>query len=460
MQAGVPSTSARVTAADPVPRSATHPVTALCGALGLVLALAAARAWHTGDDVAAAAVAVMAFAAAAVFVPDLIGQRIGRRALVAPRPGAAARARIATKFAGLCAAVGAIALLYGLLPEYHGDATFYRDWWRVVGFRSWLWPAWLVVALPYLAWVDRRMAQPEDGLYQTGRLVTGQWDRLAWRAIGQYLLGWLVKGYFLPLMFTYFCSDLRRLLGYDLAHLATFQAVYDFAFFGLYLLDVAMVSMTYVMSLRAFDTQIRSSEPTVFGWVVALGCYQPFWSLIGRQYLAYDVGPSWGAWLGGLPWLYDLWGSAILVLTVIYVWATFAFGGRFSNLTHRGIITSGPYRYSKHPAYLSKNLSWWLISMPFMVDVSVLESLRRCALLLLLNGIYYLRAKTEERHLALDPAYQQYAAWIDRHGVLRGLARVPLLGNLARWRLNDRALRDDSGAPRVVPASAYRSAQD
>ena len=53
---------------------------------------------------------------------------------------------------------------------------------------------------------------------------------------------------------------------------------------------------------------------------------------------------------------------------------------RFSNLTHRGIITNGPYRYSKHPAYLAKNLSWWLVSMPFMITVSPLANaaLLRC----------------------------------------------------------------------------------
>src|SRR5262249_38815160 len=130
----------------------------------------------------------------------------------------------------------------------------------------------------------------------------------------------------------------------------------------------------------------------------------------------------------------DIWGSLILVLVVIYVWATIAFGGRFSNLTHRGIITNGPYRFTKHPAYLSKNLSWWLISTPFIITGGVGEAFRRCVLLLMLNGIYYLRAKTEERHLALDPVYVQYARWMDKHGLLRFLNRIPGVGALARWR--------------------------
>ncbi|HUN93056.1 MAG TPA: isoprenylcysteine carboxylmethyltransferase family protein [Burkholderiaceae bacterium] len=426
------------------PPSATSGATAFCGLAALVGALAWMRIGHPFDNTALAAVVVMACTAAGVFIPDLVAFRVQRRALL-PRPVAQAPwdgPRILTKFAGLAASVGFVGLLYAVFPEYHADATFYREYWSVVGPGSLLWPAWLVVAVPYIAWVDRRMARPHDGLHATGRLVTLRWRGLEWRAVGQHLLGWLVKGYFLPLMFTYFCNDLRRLLAYDLAHLDTFGALYDFAYFGMYLLDVAFVSMTYVASLRAADTHIRSSEPTLLGWVVALACYQPFWSLVGRQYLQYEGGRAWGSWLGPLPWLYGAWGASILLLLVIYVWATVSFGARFSNLTHRGIITNGPYRYSKHPAYLAKNLSWWLISMPFMVDVSLAETARRCAALLLLNGIYYLRAKTEERHLSLDPLYVDYARWIERRGVLRFVDRVPLLRALARWKLDDRALRD------------------
>ena len=60
------------------------------------------------------------------------------------------------------------------------------------------------------------------------------------------------------------------------------------------------------------------------------------------------------------------WGSTILVCIAVYSWATISFGIRFSNLTNRGIITNGPYRYTKHPAYIAKNLSWWMESVPFV----------------------------------------------------------------------------------------------
>lgn len=62
----------------------------------------------------------------------------------------------------------------------------------------------------------------------------------------------------------------------------------------------------------------------------------------------------------------------------------------------------------RHPAYVSKSLNWWLVAMPFMVQSSWIESLRLCLLLLMANAVYYLRARTEERHLSSDYEYQKY----------------------------------------------------
>ncbi|CAN0310921.1 unnamed protein product, partial [Chrysoparadoxa australica] len=106
-------------------------------------------------------------------------------------------------------------------------------------------------------------------------------------------------------------------------------------------------------------------------------------------------------------------------LSAIYAWATLAFGLRFSNLTPRGIITSGPFRATKHPAYIAKNLSYWLIAVPFVAAGGWDDALRNSLLLLLVNVIYYVRARTEERHLALDRVYVEYALWIEQHGWLR-----------------------------------------
>ncbi len=419
------------------PASATHAAVAWSGAICMLLAVTVLNFWQPVHQIAYLALIVMAVSALGVFVPDLLWQKVQRRTLVAPASSAGADcgSRSVTKLVGLIGSVAFIALLYWLFPEY-APAGFYGNYWQALRV---LLPLWALVALPYIYWVDRRLHTPCDALWQMGRLLTLHWRDVSGPAIGQYLLGWLVKGFYLPLMFTYFCDNLDKLLHYDLNRLHGFKGYFDWAFFTLYFIDVALVSMTYLMSLKLTDTHIRSSEPTVLGWVTALVCYEPFWALIGAQYLAYDTGRGWEGWFGNTPWLYAIWGCLILLLVAVYVWSTIAFGARFSNLTHRGIITNGPYRYSKHPAYLSKNLSWWLISIPFMLNVNFAQSLRGCMLLCMLNGIYYLRAKTEERHLSLDPVYQQYARWIEPHGLLRGLNRLPGIGALARWRPSFRA---------------------
>jgi hypothetical protein len=40
--------------------------------------------------------------------------------------------------------------------------------------------------------------------------------------------------------------------------------------------------------------------------------------------------------------------------------------------------------------------------------------------------------------------YRQYALWIEQHGLLRGLERVPVIGRLARWRPGSRGFETQS----------------
>lgn len=404
-------------AAPSRPPSATHGVVAAVGLGAFMLALGVLRAFHPfGADIVFSALFVMGVTAAAIFLVDLGWRRVHHR----PSTGLDFRCdnpswrRALIKYAGLLGSLGFVGALYWLFPEYHGDyyRRYYQMLWVVV-------PPLLLSGLPYIYFVDRHMPEPRDGLWHMGMAVLLQWDAVEWPKVGQHLLGWLIKGFFLPLMFTATCVGLTRYMAFDLTGLVGFKAWFDFLYDFLYFIDVALVSMGYLATLRLTDTHIRSAEPTLLGWAAALACYEPFWSLFGRQYLAYDSGVTWGRWLWDYPLAYGVWGGMILVLVAIYVWATVIFGARFSNLTHRGIITNGPYRWTKHPAYIAKNLSWWLISAPFLSQGGPGEALRHCLLLLGLNGLYLLRARTEEWHLSRDPDYRRYAQWIDRHGLFR-----------------------------------------
>jgi protein-S-isoprenylcysteine O-methyltransferase Ste14 len=133
--------------------------------------------------------------------------------------------------------------------------------------------------------------------------------------------------------------------------------------------------------------------------------------------LDYHPGTSdWTHWFAGQPVLLGMTGAMLVALTAIYAWATIAFGLRFSNLTHRGILTHGPYAWSRHPAYLSKNLFWWISTIPVLSTGSLVDAARATILMGVVSAIYYWRARTEEKHLGTDPDYQAYSAWMDRHG--------------------------------------------
>ena len=290
---------------------------------------------------------------------------------------------------------------------------------------------WLgLLAVPYIIFVDGYMKQPEDGYYWLGRCLLLEGCRGQERVIGQHLLGWVVKGFFLPLMFIYLTGNVNKLMGMNLAESAgSFIAFFHLAVLLIFTLDLLTAAAGYGLTFRLFDTHIRSSDPTFLGWWVCLSCYMPFAGRYLSLYLSYGGSENdWIKWLHDYPGLQMLWGGAMLAALVVYVGASINFGCRFSNLTHRGILTRGMYGFTKHPAYVSKNLYWWMAFVPFASHGAWQESLRFCALLLGTNLVYYLRARTEERHLSHDPDYVAYALAMNERSVFGRLARrIPFL---------------------------------
>ena len=162
-------------------------------------------------------------------------------------------------------------------------------------------------------------------------------------------------------------NSTHNVVSYDLSSAASWDNLraYDFLYDFIFFIDLLLATVGYAMSFRVIDTHIRTAEPTLLGWVVALFCYPPFFNLFDSSTSA--TAARFGSWLRAHQTLRWVWAAGILALISIYVLATVAFGVRFSNLTHRGILTNGPYRFTKHPAYVSKNISWWMVSVPFLV---------------------------------------------------------------------------------------------
>lgn len=326
--------------------------------------------------------------------------------------------RILVKITGLATTLAIAALAYSVFTEYHG--SFYTPFYNFILY--WAIP-FLIGAPIYIALIDQRMKDPFDGYWHLGALVLG-YSNVHTGLLKQHALGWLVKLFFLPLMYVYFTQNLTNLLDSSFKF-ETFDSFYTTAYSLLILLDVGCIVVGYTLTLRILDNHIRTTEPTLQGWLVAVACYQPLWGLIGSLYLPYEDNIRWTNFelFIEYPLLKIICGSLSLFMMGVYTWASLSFGLRFSNLTHRGIITNGPYRFSRHPAYVCKNISWWLESLPMLSKTGRNEALRNIIRLALVNLLYFIRAKTEERHLAWDPVYRQYARWIDSYGWLRWLNR-------------------------------------
>ncbi len=325
---------------------------------------------------------------------------------------------------------GAIVKLTGLWITWGIIALFYMTggWYMQGDYRyaitvlSYAAPVVVLLSVPYVFWLDRYLVEPRDCAYAFGQwVIGGAAGKPEPGAIGHHARAWAVKAFFLAFMLSIVPGNFAGMVDWQADDLWTNPvSLTGFLITLMFTVDVAFATAGYVLTMRPLDAQIRTANPLLAGWLSALLCYPPFAMMGPGGPLFYETDTrAWDYWLAGHPALLWVWGALLVGLTGAYAWATVAFGLRFSNLTHRGILTHGPYRISKHPAYLAKNSFWWLSTLPFLVTTADLATaLRNTIILGLVSGIYYWRARTEEAHLRTDPVYRDYAAWMSRHGLV------------------------------------------
>lgn len=384
-----------------------------------------------------AALAAMLFTAVPMALWSILADKVHRRPSTGidwtlRRPLAEVLPVAVVKLCGLWATWALIAAFYALARWYWtGNYLFAMD---VLTFA--VLPL-VALSVPYVIWLDRYLVDQRDGCFQFGTLILGagvigrdQWDRAT---LAKHARAWAIKGFFGAFMISILPPGFAQVVEAD--PVQAFGNPVEFVMLLvtlLFVIDVQIGTVGYLLTLRPLDSHIRSGNPFLAGWLAALICYPPFvWSIIGpdNQVLSYEnATPGWAHWLAGNDALLWAWGALLVFLTGVYAWATVVFGIRFSNLTYRGVLTNGPYRFTRHPAYLSKNLFWWASVLPFAVmGGSALEGVRNCIFLLVVNAIYYWRARTEEAHLlAEDPKYREYHTWMNQHGAITA--------RLARWR--------------------------
>lgn len=413
------------------PPSAVGHGVGLAGLAGFVLWTALARRY--GMDGPHAGIAAVAACAAPMVVWSLLVDKVHRRASTGidwarPRPLAETLDISIVKLTGLWTTWGLIALFYMAGAWYREGGYPYAM--HLLATAA---PALMLLSVPYVLWLDRRLADPRDDAHAFGQwLIGGAAGVPRPGAVADHARSWAVKAFFLAFMLAIVPGNFAGVVAWRAEGIWTHPAsLAAFLIALMFAVDVAFATAGYILTMRPLDAHIRSANPLLGGWVAALACYPPFVLMGPGGPLHYQADTQgWDIWLAGHPALLWLWGAMLVALAAFYAWATVAFGLRFSNLTHRGILTHGPYRLSRHPAYLAKNLFWWLSVLPFLtVTGDPATGARNMLLLGLASAVYYWRAKTEEAHLGQDPAYRAYSAWMARHGP------VPrLVSRLARRR--------------------------
>jgi protein-S-isoprenylcysteine O-methyltransferase Ste14 len=411
----------RAVALDPRPKSAVSTMVGLVGLAGLLAWTVVSR--NFGMSGPLAALTALVACAVPMILWSLLVDKVHRNPTTGidwsnpPRPLKESLDISLVKIAGLWGIWAVIGSLYCLARWYWQGPYLFSM--QVLGVAA---IPLLVLSVPYVIWLDRRLKAPKDGAWHFGQMLIGRHDLVDREELHHFFRAWTVKGFFLAFMLSIVPGNWWEAIQVDSALIAANPVELIFWLVKLmFMIDVVFATVGYVLTLKPLDAHIRTANPYAAGWMAALICYPPFILMGDGGPLDYHIGTAgsdgWTYWLADYPLAMMGLGASLVFLTGVYAWATVAFGIRFSNLTDRGILTHGPYAWTKHPAYVSKNLFWWLAVLPFLATTgNPVDMIRNTFILCMVSAVYYWRARTEERHLGADPAYRDYAEWMDRNG--------------------------------------------
>lgn len=350
------------------------------------------------------------------------------------KPEKANKERISIKLLGYYGTLACVMLLYLLIPEYSKEEFYSIS----LTYLLLLLLFYIALGWPYMCEVDVRMENPYDAYWHMGNLLAGNWKKVDRTYILNHVKSVLLRAFFLPVMLTYLTTNVQSIIdgheGFSHSFLAGLPdtsalSIIQFfllVYFFLAAIDTLFAVIGYLMTFRAMDSHIRSTEPTFLGWFICLICYYPFWEtlIITSIFKEFYANPEWYKWFGESDILLGIWGPVVIIGMCLEAFTTLTFGIRFSNLTYRGLITSGTFRLSKHPQYVFKMMNRFCFYIPFLSLHGPLGAIQNMLMFAGLCFIYYLRAKTEENHLSRYPEYVEYANWVNKNGIFRGVGKM------------------------------------
>lgn len=207
----------------------------------------------------------------------------------------------------------------------------------------------------------------------------------------------ILKLIFIPFLATWVVQNIKHIhylyLNFQEVDL---WVINKFALGTIFLVDSFIFLQGYCIESTRLKNNIISVDPTKLGWFVCLICYPPLnyysFTLVDFHQTSFSINVNSQI-------------EAVLTLVITFLWlifviASFNLGFKASNLTNRGVVDKGLYKYCRHPAYSSKMMIWFIQALFFGTYY--------LSLFLAFCIVYVLRAYTEERHLAMGKEYRDY----------------------------------------------------
>lgn len=355
------------------------------------------------------------------------------RANHGPRPEVSRKQlyeRCAIKWLGVMGSICGTLIFWWLFPIYH--TPYFQPLFSLIPYVLIITA---IVLIPYLLYTEWRLGEYNDYAWQIGLLLLGRNNELNKDILRDSVFSMLIRAIFLPLNFCYVIGNINALRISEFVDFSDdFVLAHAMILKIIYMALIINIVPGYIISARLINTHARAIDRTWMGWMITLVCYGPLLNGVFGQLLNYR--PLKFENPAMQPWIYFFEHSALLyvfaaliiLMEVIHWWGESILGIRASNLTHRGVITNGIFRYTRHPIYVSKCIGWCLIFVPFMVGDNVEQNLRYTLLFAGVCLIYFLRSWVEEKLFADDPVYIEYALWVDKHGWFSWLGKhLPFL---------------------------------
>jgi protein-S-isoprenylcysteine O-methyltransferase Ste14 len=212
--------------------------------------------------------------------------------------------------------------------------------------------------------------------------------------------------------------QLARAFRFDSSLFNHIDKGYLFFVSGIFFLDSVLFTVGYHSESGLLRNKLRYAETNFWHILVCLSCYGP----LNRATTAFLMDSNHDPYIvfrGDVthPMTWILRGLAVVFLLLLTS-ASLSLFTKASNLTNRGIVDWGPYRYIRHPGYLAKNLFWLTTLVPVFFANTAAPGfswpvyLAYCAATVMgcigWGSLYFLRAITEERFLSRDPEYVAY----------------------------------------------------